>query len=128
MLSQSKKPITFILAVALLAVFAGPSLVAVAQSYDPDRMIIPPTGFEKRVTKLGRGLSNVLFGWAEIPMTFDRKLKEGKPLQYLLGVVPVVGTTRAVMRTATGVFEMVTFPYSDKEVNFEPLLEPEYLF
>lgn len=125
---KPSKPIILTLAALLLAAFAGPSLIAVAQSYDPDQMIIPPTGFQKRLEKLGRGLSNVLFGWAEIPVTFDKKLKEGKPLQYLLGVVPVLGTTRAVMRTATGVFEMVTFPYSDKEVNFEPLLEPEYLF
>jgi putative exosortase-associated protein (TIGR04073 family) len=122
------KSFTWTLVILLTAAFVGPSMVASAQSYDPDRMITPPTGFEKRLTKLGRGFSNVLFGWAEIPMTFDRKLKQGKPLQYLLGVVPVLGTTRAVMRTATGVFEMVTFPYSDNEVNFEPLLEPEYLF
>ncbi len=127
MLMRSKS-LTVTLAALLILVFVGPSMVAFAQSYDPDQMIIPPTGFEKRLTKLGRGFSNILFGWAEIPVTFDRKLKEGKPLQYLLGVVPVLGTTRAVMRTATGVFEMVTFPYSDKEVNFEPLLEPEYLF
>jgi len=103
-------------------------MVAVAQSYDPDQMIIAPTGFEKRLTKLGRGFSNILFGWAELPVTFHEKLREGKSFQYLFGVVPVLGTTRAVMRTATGVFEMVTFPYSDNEVNFEPLLEPEYLF
>ncbi len=127
-LLMRSKSLTVTLAALLLAVFVGPSMVALAQSYDPDQMIIPPTGFEKRLTKLGRGFSNILFGWAEIPVTFDRKLKEGKGLQYLLGVVPVLGSTRAVMRTATGVFEMVTFPYSDKEINFEPLLEPEYLF
>lgn len=127
-LFMRSRSLSLTLAALLLSVFAGPSLVAVAQSYDPDQEIIPPTGFERRLTKLGRGLSNIMFGWAEIPLTFDRKLKEGKPLQYLLGVVPVLGVTRAVMRTATGVFEMVTFPYSDKEINFEPLLEPEYLF
>ncbi len=102
--------------------------VSWSQSYDPDDEIRPPTGFEKRLTKLGRGLSNVLLGWAEIPVTFDRKLKEGKPLGYLLGVVPVLGTTRAVLRTGTGVYEMFTFPVSDKEVNFDPVLEPEYIF
>ena len=81
-----------------------------------------------RLTKLGRGLSNVLLGWAEIPVTFDQKLKEGKPLGYLVGVVPVLGTTRALLRTGTGVFEMFTFPSSDLEVNFAPILEPEYIF
>ncbi|GMU92159.1 MAG: hypothetical protein AMXMBFR4_12170 [Candidatus Hydrogenedentota bacterium] len=111
-----------------LTVLFSPTLNALAESYDPDQQIIPPTGFEKRLTKLGRGLSNVLLGWAEIPVTFDRKLKEGKPLGYLVGVVPVLGTTRAVVRTTTGFYEMFTFPVSDLEVNFDPILEPEYIF
>lgn len=111
-----------------LTVLFSPTLTALAESYDPDQQIIPPTGFEKRLTKLGRGLSNVLLGWAEIPVTFDRKLKEGKPLGYLVGVVPVLGTTRAVVRTTTGFYEMFTFPVSDLEVNFDPILEPEYIF
>ena len=47
---------------------------------------------------------------------------------YLIGVVPVLGTTRAVLRTSTGVFEMFTFPVTDPEVNFEAVLEPAYIF
>lgn len=115
-------------AMGLVAVVVMAPLAVIAESYDPDQEIPAPTGFEKRLTKLGRGLSNVLLGWAEIPVTFDEKLKEGKPLGYLVGVVPVLGTTRAFLRTGTGVFEMVTFPVSDLEVNFEPILEPEYIF
>jgi len=99
-----------------------------AQSYDPVREIPKPTGVEKALTKLGRGLSNILLGWAEVPVTFDEKYKQGKPLGYLLGVVPVLGSARAVMRMSTGVYEVVTFPYSDKEVNFDAILEPEYIF
>ncbi len=117
-----------IFAVVLVAAVVLTPLAVVAEGYDPDQEIPVPTGFEKRLTKLGRGLSNVLLGWAEIPVTFDQKLKEGKPLGYLIGVVPVLGTTRAFLRTGTGVFEMVTFPSSDLEVNFEPILEPEYIF
>lgn len=101
---------------------------AFAQGYDPDDELPTPTGVEKALTKLGRGLSNVLLGWAEIPVTFDQKLKAGKPLAYLIGVVPVVGTARALMRTSTGVFEMVTFPFSDRDVNYEAIIEPEYIF
>lgn len=99
-----------------------------AQVYDPETDLPKTTGLEKRMTKLGRGLSNVMLGWAEIPKTFDEKLKQGKPLAYLLGVVPVLGTTRAVMRTSTGIFEAVSFPFSDRDVNFEAVLEPEYIF
>ncbi len=122
-----KSWVSFFALVLVAAVVITP-LAVVAESYDPDQEIPAPTGFEKRLTKLGRGLSNVLLGWAEIPVTFDEKLKEGKPLGYLVGVVPVLGTTRAFLRTGTGVFEMVTFPVSDLEVNFEPILEPEYIF
>ena len=116
-----------IAAVALLVI--GAFIVPVqAQLYNPDLDLPQPTGMEKSLTKMGRGLSNIIFGWAEIPMTFDKNLKKGKPLGYLVGVAPVLGTARAVMRTGTGVFETVTFPFSDKGVNYEAVLEPEYLF
>lgn len=101
---------------------------AIAQTYDSTVDLPKPTGLEKALTKLGRGLSNILFGWAEIPLTFDRKLKDGKPLAYLVGVVPVLGTARAFMRTSTGVFEAVSFPFTDKAINYEAVLEPEYIF
>lgn len=112
-------------AVSIIALQVGPVL---AQSYDPYDELPKPTGMEKALTKLGRGFSNVMLGWAEVPVTFDKKLKEGKPLGYLLGVVPVLGTARALMRTGTGVFEVVTFPFSDRDVNYEAILEPEYIF
>ncbi len=104
------------------------SLPAIAQSYDPSEDLPRDTRVEKALTKLGRGLSNIMFGWAEIPVTFDTKLKQGRPLAYLLGVVPVLGTARALIRTSTGVFEVVTFPFTDEAVNYEAVLEPEYIF
>lgn len=112
----------------LMSIFLLEPLTAFAQEYNPDEELPKPTRFEKSLTKLGRGLSNIMFGWAEIPLTFDRKLKEGKPFGYLFGVAPVLGTARAIMRTGTGVFEVVTFPVTDKEINYEPILEPEFLF
>jgi len=99
-----------------------------AQSYDPDEDMPKTTAVEKAFTKLGRGLSNVMLGWAEIPMTFDKGVKKGKPLGYLLGVAPVLGTAKAVMRTSAGVFEVVSFPFTDRDVNYEAVLQPEYIF
>lgn len=116
--------LTFAVAAALLVQTVPVS----AQLYDPDKDLPKPTGLEKSLTKLGRGFSNILLGWAEIPVTFDKKYKEGKPLGYLVGVVPVLGTARALMRTSTGVFEAVTFPFSNEDVNFEAVLEPDYIF
>jgi putative exosortase-associated protein (TIGR04073 family) len=120
--------VKWLLAGLLVAVIATQAPLAMAQNFNPDQDLPKPTGFEKSLTKLGRGISNVLLGWAEIPVTFDRKLNEGKPLGYLIGVVPVLGTARAVMRTGTGFFEVATFPFSDKDVNYEAVLEPDYIF
>jgi len=113
--------------VALLLAMVAP-VVAEPLTYDPMDEVPVPTGVEKALTKLGRGLSNIMFGWAEIPVTFDRKLKDGRPLGYLLGVVPVLGSARMVMRMSTGVFEVVTFPFSDRDINYGAILEPEFIF
>jgi len=125
---MNMRPWTIGLVIALAAALLLPSIPVAAQMYNPDTDLPKPTVLEKSLTKLGRGLANIFFGWAEIPMTFDRDLKKGKPLAHLIGVSPVLGTARALMRTGTGVYEAVSFPYSDKSVNFEPILEPEYIF
>lgn len=123
-----KRPLVVAVVVMVTLGLLLPNAPIWAQSYDSDDDLPKPTGVEKGLTKLGRGISNVLLGWAEIPVTFDKKLQEGKPLAYLVGVVPVLGTARALMRTSTGVFEMVTFPLSDRKVNYGAVLEPEYIF
>lgn len=120
-----------VLATVLIIAVAAPAGIAWSQQtyeYNLDGDFPTPTGFEKGLTKLGRGLSNILLGWTEIPLTWDKKMREGKPLQYLIGVAPVLGTARAVMRTGSGVFEVVTFPLSDRAINYEATIEPEYLF
>lgn len=123
------KRLWIIVAVAVLtAALLLPSLPVMAQMYNPDEDLPKPTFIEKSLTKLGRGMGNIFFGWAEIPVTFDRDLKKGKPLAHLLGVSPVLGTARALMRTGTGVYEAVSFPYSSKTTNYEPIIEPEFIF
>ncbi len=114
--------------IAVTVALLLPSIPVMAQMYNPDEDLPKPTFIEKSLTKLGRGMGNIFFGWAEIPMTFDRDLKKGKPLGHLLGVSPVLGTAKALMRTGVGVYEAVSFPYSDKKTNFEPILEPEFIF
>jgi putative exosortase-associated protein (TIGR04073 family) len=99
-----------------------------AQMYNPDEDLPKATYAEKSLNKLGRGLSNVMLGWAEVPVTFDKNLKKGKSFGYLFGVAPVLGTARAAMRTGTGVYEVVSFPVSDKKTNFDPIIEPEFIF
>ncbi len=114
--------------IVVVTVFGVTGSLAYAQSYDPDQTVPTPSKLQKRINKLGRGLSNVLFGWTEIPVTFDQKMRAGKPLTYLLSTALVTGATKGVMRTGVGLYEIFTFPQSDEEVNYEAILEPEYLF
>jgi putative exosortase-associated protein (TIGR04073 family) len=125
---STRKALLKSVAVTVILGFGISQGVVWAQSYDPDQDVPNPTLAEKRLEKLGRGLSNILFGWVEIPLTFDRKMKKGKPLSYLLGVVPVLGTAKALMRTGAGVVEVFTFGKTKPEVNYEAILEPEYIF
>lgn len=115
--------------VLVLVTLVCPSVPIWSQSYDPHDELPVPTRLEKVMTKLGRGLSNLFFGWVEIPKTWDAKMKQGKPLSYLLTVAPVLGTARAAMRTGVGVYEMSTCAWAtNKEKNYEAILEPEYIF
>ena len=119
-----------VIAIALVVGF----LAAVAPyasepvTYDPMAEVPTPTKLEKVLTKLGRGISNIALGWAEVPVTMKEKFEQGKPLGYLLAVAPVLGTARGIMRTSVGVYEVVTFPRSSMDVNYEAILQPEYIF
>jgi putative exosortase-associated protein (TIGR04073 family) len=126
-LRQNKRAMAAI-AVMMTMTLLMQTAPVLAQAYDPLDDLPKPTVFEKTLTKVGRGLSNIMFGWAEIPLTFDTKLKQGKGLAYLLGVVPVLGTGKAIMRTGVGIYEVFTFPYTKEGQNFEAILEPEYIF
>ena len=110
-----------------VAVFAT-STSSFAQSYDPDQDIPKPTILQKRVHKLGRGLTNVLFSITEIPVTWHNKMIQGKPLTYLMVTAPIIGTTRMFMRAGIGVYELFTFWRENPAGDFEAMLEPEYIF
>lgn len=117
-----------ITAIALVAVMALGSGAVFAQSYDPSQDLPQPTKWQKRIEKFGRGVANVLFGWVEIPLTVDQKIKQGKPLQYILTAAPIIGTVKAVVRTGVGVYEVVTFAGTKPERAYDPILEPAYIF
>ena len=123
--SRTCLKIAVIVVVTMFGITGG---LAYAQSYDPDQTVPTPSKLQKRINKLGRGLSNVLFGWTEIPLTFDKKMRVGKPLTYLLSTALVTGATKGVMRTGVGFYEIFTFPQSNEDINYEAILEPEYLF
>lgn len=70
--------------------------------------------------KGGRGLSNVLFGWLEIPLGIQARYTESNTAgSFIAGTG--VGVVKGVVRTIVGAYETVTFflPYPE---DFRPIL------
>lgn len=75
--------------------------------------------------KLGRGIVNVLTGWIEIPKNIAVEWKKTEPFTgFVMGTVQGVGW--GVGRTATGLYDIVTFPLPIPE-GYKPLMEPEFI-
>lgn len=70
--------------------------------------------------KLGRGLSNVLFGWLEVPLNIDKRYAPSDTGGSVL-TGTAVGLFKGLVRTGVGAYETVTFflPYPE---NFAPIL------
>ena len=68
----------------------------------------PPGSRETPVRKLGRALGNLIYGFMEVPVTFERTLlTEGGPEAFTVGVVE--GLDRAGIRMGYGLYELVNF-------------------
>jgi len=70
--------------------------------------------------KLGRGVSNTLFGWLEIPLNIDRRYAANDTVgSSVTGAA--VGIVKGLTRTVVGAYETVTFflPYPE---DFAPIL------
>ena len=58
--------------------------------------------------KFGRGVSNALFGWLEIPATMNERYEERNTGGSLVAGF-AYGIVRGLLRTGVGVYETVTF-------------------
>ena len=77
-------------------------------------------GIQPAMDKLGRGASNLLFGFLEVPYTIHQHTVQSDTAgSWLAGAAR--GTVRGVIRTAVGAYETVTFllPYPE---DFAPIL------
>lgn len=71
-------------------------------------------------TKLGRGVSNVLLGWLEIPLNVHKRYTTSDTVgSGLAGTA--VGIFKGAVRTGVGLYETVTF-FVPLPENFEPIL------
>ncbi|MBA2242765.1 MAG: exosortase system-associated protein, TIGR04073 family [Chthoniobacterales bacterium] len=84
----------------------------------------PPSNDYGPTRKLGRGVSNLLFGVAELPTTVAKiNQDEGNSAAAGYGVVRGVG--RSVLRIQAGVFEILTFPFPVVRWTYYPVLESD---
>ena len=98
------------------ALFVAISSLCRADIHDPPSNDYGPT------RKLGRGISNLVFGIAELPTSVAKvNTDEGNSAAAGYGVVRGVG--RSVMRTAAGIFEIITFPFPVVRGTYYPVLE-----
>ena len=103
-----------LLSAALVVGFAA---VALADIQDPPSNNYGPT------RKLGRGISNVLFGIAELPVAIAKiNEREGNSSALSYGVVRGLG--RSYMRFHAGFFEIFSFPFPVNHGSYCPILQP----
>ena len=83
----------------------------------------PPGGDFNRIRKLGRGISNILYGAVELPASIIRvNDEEGRKTAWSYGVVK--GVQKTAMRFGYGLFEVVTFPLPAYKEGFRPMIHP----
>ena len=106
-----KTPLVLLLAVGFAASSPGDIQSPPAADYGPTR-------------KLGRGLSNFLFGWSEIPVTIARiNTREGNSAAAGYGVVR--GTSRAFVRFGVGFYEALLWPIPVYKDTYYPVLRSD---
>ena len=79
-----------------------------------------------KVDKLNRGAINTVTGWVEVPKTmYEDAIEENVLSALLVGLGK--GLYLGILRTAGGVYDIVTFPFDIPE-GYVPILEPEFVF
>jgi putative exosortase-associated protein (TIGR04073 family) len=81
----------------------------------------PPANDQGPTRKLGRGVSNMLFGWSEIPTTIAKvNQDEGNAAAASYGVIR--GTGRAFARFGVGFYEALLWPIPTYNGTYFPVL------
>jgi putative exosortase-associated protein (TIGR04073 family) len=83
------------------------------------------TRFDKMGNKLGRGVTNILTFWVEVPHGMAIEWNRTDAVTgVLLGGVK--GLSWGVARLFTGAYEVVTFPFPTPN-DYQPIMHPEYI-
>ncbi|MDP3937000.1 MAG: exosortase system-associated protein, TIGR04073 family [Deltaproteobacteria bacterium] len=118
---------------ALLVVgMAATLLIATGErAYAMDTYVIPEDKdlSVKVATKLSRGIINVGTSVLEIPKkAYIESSRSDQWIETLgrLSAGVLIGAGRTVIRAGAGAFDIITFPFDIND--YEPILEPEYVF
>ena len=80
---------------------------------------------QSRTRKFKRGTINLLTGWVEIPKNiYDVTVESSLARGLTMGLSGGIG--KSIVRTGSGVYEIVTFPFPCPE-NYRVILEPEFV-
>ncbi len=109
--SSWKKLLTVIVVLLTVVILAGNCRPAYAG--DPIR-------------KFGRGVTNIATGWLEVFKEIGLQVEKSGDMAGLF-VGPFKGIAKAIGRTAVGIYDVVTF-LIPVPGDYEPLIEPEFLF
>ncbi len=77
----------------------------------------PPGAKYGRVGKLSRGLANLIYGWTEVPMEWNRANEDDGSSYGLYGVL--WGGHKTAIRVAWGLYEVVTAPFPTYKGGFK---------
>ncbi len=76
--------------------------------------------------KLGRGLTNTLTGWLELPKAvYETSVNHNALAGLTLGLA--TGAGLSIVRMGAGIYEVATFPFEVPK-DYDPILNPEYVF
>lgn len=79
----------------------------------------PPQEKHGPLRKLGRALSNIVYGATEIPQQWQKSTREeGNSAAASYGTV--LGTGKTIARVGFGIFELVTFPFPAYKGTYRP--------
>ena len=85
-----------------------------------------PCFAQNMLRKLGRGVANVATGIVEVPKSIQEIFYSDGPVA--AGTYGILdGVYKFLARTVVGAFEIATFPFPIP-ANYEPIIEPEFLF
>ena len=102
----------------LVPLVAGFAFTSVADIQDPPAADYGPT------RKLGRGVSNMVLGWSEIPVTIAKvNTVEGNSAAAGYGVIR--GTGRAFARFGVGFYEVLLWPFPVYKETYFPVLRSD---